>query len=51
MTKRKNPHAVALSRLGARKGGLARAVKLTAKERSKIARKAAEARWKGKSGQ
>ena len=48
MAKRKNPHAVALSRLGARKGGLARAAKLTAEERSKIARKAAEARWKGR---
>lgn len=46
MTKRKNPHAVALSRLGARKGGLARAAKLTAQERSKIARKAAQARWR-----
>jgi len=45
MAKRKNPHAVALSRLGARKGGLARAAKLTAQERREIARKAAEARW------
>jgi hypothetical protein len=45
MAKRKNPHAVALSRLGARKGGLARAAKLTAAERSAIARKAAVARW------
>jgi len=48
MTKRKNPHAVALSRLGARKGGLARAAKLTAQQRREIARKAAEARWRGK---
>ncbi len=48
MGKRKNPHAVALSRLGARKGGLARAAKLSAKERGEIARKAAEARWKGR---
>jgi hypothetical protein len=45
MTKRKNPHAVALARLGARKGGLARAAMLTPKERKKIARKAAVARW------
>jgi hypothetical protein len=45
MSKRKNPHAVALSRLGARKGGLARAAKLTAQERRELARKAAEARW------
>ena len=50
MSKRKNPHAVALSRLGARKGGLARAAKLTPQERQKIARKAAEARWKGRKG-
>jgi len=50
MAKKKNPHAVALSLLGARKGGLARAAKLTAKERSKIARKAAQARWKGRKG-
>ena len=50
MSKRKNPHAVALSRLGARKGGLARAAKLSPQERREIARKAAEARWKGKAG-
>jgi hypothetical protein len=43
--KRKNPHAVALSRLGASKGGKARAAKLTAEERREIARKAAQARW------
>jgi len=46
MPKRKNPHAVALARLGARKGGLARAAKLTAAERSDIARRAAVARWR-----
>jgi site-specific recombinase XerD len=46
MAKRKNPHAVALSRLGARKGGLARAAKLTAQERREIATKAALARWR-----
>lgn len=42
----KNPAAVALGRLGGLKGGAARAKKLTAKERSEIAKKAAAARWK-----
>ena len=42
----KNPHAVALSKLGASKGGKARAESLTPKQRSKIAKKAAKARWK-----
>lgn len=46
----KNPHAVALGRLGGKKGGKARAEKLTADERREIARKAAEARWKKASG-
>jgi hypothetical protein len=41
----KNPHAVALGRLGGRKGGKARASKLTAEQRKEIARKAAQARW------
>jgi len=41
----KNPHAQALSKLGAAKGGKARAKALTAKKRSQIARKAAKARW------
>ncbi len=41
----KNPAAVALGRLGGLKGGKARAEKLTAEERSEIARKAAQARW------
>jgi hypothetical protein len=41
----KNPHAVALGRLGGKKGGKARAAKLTAEERREIARKAAEVRW------
>jgi hypothetical protein len=45
----KNPHAVALSALGASKGGKARAESLTPKQRSKIAKKAAKARWKKKS--
>lgn len=43
---KKNPHAQALSALGASKGGKARAKNLTAKKRSQIARKAAKARWK-----
>jgi hypothetical protein len=42
----KNPHAVALGRLGGQKGGKARAKKLTPEQRSEIARKAATARWK-----
>ena len=41
----KNPAAVALGRLGGKKGGKARAAKLTADQRSQIARKAAAARW------
>lgn len=43
--KKKNPAAVALGRLGGKKGGPARAKKLTATQRSKIARKAARARY------
>ncbi len=42
----KNPAAVALGRLGGLKGGKARAKKLTAVQRSEIARKAANTRWK-----
>ncbi len=41
----KNPAAVPLGRLGGKKGGKARAAKLTKEERSEIARKAARARW------
>jgi hypothetical protein len=41
----KNPAAVELGRLGGRKGGKARAAKLTAEQRSEIAKKAAAARW------
>jgi hypothetical protein len=44
----KNPAAVALGRLGGKKGGDARAKKLTAEQRREIAKKAAEARWKKK---
>lgn len=42
----KNLNAVALGRLGGLKGGLARAKKLTAKQRSEIARMAAQVRWR-----
>ena len=42
----KNPAAVALGRLGGLKGGAARAKKLSARRRSEIAKKAAQARWK-----
>jgi hypothetical protein len=41
----KDPAAVALGRKGGLKGGKARAAKMTAKERSEAARKAAQARW------
>ena len=44
-TEHKNPHAQALSALGASKGGAARAAKLSAKRRKEIARKAAAKRW------
>jgi hypothetical protein len=44
----KNPAAVALGRLGGKKGGPARAAKLSKKKRSEIAKKAAKARWKKK---
>jgi len=44
----KNPAAVALGRLGASKGGKARAEKLSPKKRSLIAKKAARARWSAK---
>jgi len=42
----KNPAAVALSRLGASKGGKARAAKLSKKRRAEIAKKAAATRWR-----
>ena len=41
----RNPAAVALSKLGASKGGKARAAKLSDRKRRMIAKKAAEARW------
>lgn len=42
---RKNPAAVALGRLGGKKGGPARAKKLSQQRRKEIAKKAAETRW------
>ena len=42
----KNPAAVALGRFGGLKGGKARAKKLSPEQRTAIARKAAQARWK-----
>jgi len=41
----RNLHAAALAQLGARKGGLTRAARLSAKRRREIARAAAQARW------
>jgi hypothetical protein len=42
----KNPAAVELGRLGGKKGGKARAERLSPEERQEIARRAALARWK-----
>ena len=41
----KNPHAVALGKLGGSKGGTQRAKNLSATKRKQIAKKAAKARW------
>lgn len=41
----RNPHAVALSKLGASKGGKARAERLSKKRKQEIAKKAAAKRW------
>ena len=41
----KNPHAVALGRLGGQKGGAARKRALTPRRRKEIARRAAQTRW------
>ncbi len=46
----KNPIAVAFGRLGASKGGMARAAKLSAAKRRAIAKKAATTRWGKKRG-
>jgi hypothetical protein len=44
----KNPHAVALGRLGGLRGGKVRAERLAPAKRSEIARAAARSRWKKK---
>ena len=44
----KDPLAVELGRRGGKKGGKARAAKLSKKRRSEIAKKAAQARWRKK---
>lgn len=44
----KNEAAVALGKLGGKKGGVARAAKLTPEQRASIAKKAAAARWSKK---
>ena len=46
----KDPAAVELGRRGAKKGGKARAERMTAEERSDAARRAARARWHPKEG-
>ena len=43
--RKKNPAAVALGKLGGKKGGDARAKKLTPEQRKAIAQKAARTRW------
>ena len=45
MAKKKNPHAVALGKIGGAKGGKMRAARLSPERRSEIARKAVLARW------
>ncbi len=49
MSKRKNPHAVALGRLGGKAGAgagaAARFAAMTSQERKELARRAARARW------
>jgi hypothetical protein len=48
MAQRKNPHAVALGKLGGAKGGRARAEKLSAAQLSRIGRKAGKAGGKAR---
>jgi len=45
MAKKKNPHAVALGKMGGVKGGKMRAAKLSPERRREIARKAVQTRW------
>ena len=44
----KNPHAAELGKLGGKKGGPARAAKLTPEQRKEIAKNAARMRWERK---
>jgi hypothetical protein len=44
----KNPRSVAAGKIGGKKGGAARADRLTPEQRADIARTAANARWKKK---
>jgi hypothetical protein len=46
--KRKDPAAVKLGRRGGLKSGAARMKKMTPQQRSEVARKAAQVRWKKK---
>lgn len=46
----KDPAAVSLGRKGGLKGGRARADKMTPRERSSIAKRAADARWRKSPG-
>jgi hypothetical protein len=48
LLREKNPAAVALGRLGAKKGGMARAASLSKARRKEIAKLAAKTRWKVK---
>ncbi len=43
---KKNPHAVALGKIGGKRGGPARAAALSPERRKEIARLAVQARWK-----
>src|SRR5579863_1831707 len=45
VARKKDPAAVALGRRGGKKGGPARAAKLTPEQRSESARKAVQVRW------
>lgn len=47
MSREKNPHAVALGRLGAAKGNAARNAALTSEQRREIAQRAGIASWEG----
>ncbi len=47
---KKNPNAVALGRLGGKKGGVARAKALTPERRKEISQKAIASRWERDGG-